>query len=64
MAIACFDFMAYASTCPGIVRARVGTGHPGDRILRPLKLFSDDLGWRVRKGAWVDFCAPDPARSA
>ncbi len=64
MAIAGFDFIAYASTCPGIVRARVGTGHPGDRVLRPLKRFSEGLGWCVRKGAWVDFCAPEPARSA
>lgn len=64
MAIACFDFMAYASTCPGIVRARLGAGHPGDRILRPLKRYSEGLGWHVRKGAWVDFCAPEPARSA
>jgi hypothetical protein len=55
MAIACFDFIAYASACPGIVRARIGTGHPADRLLAPLKPVSAKLGWRVRKGAWVDF---------
>lgn len=60
MAIAFFDFVAHASTCPGIVKARVGAGHPGDRILRPLKLFSEKLGWRVSKGAWVDFCVRNP----
>jgi hypothetical protein len=59
MAMAFFDFVAYASMCPGIMRARVGAGRPGDRILRPLKRFSENLGWLVRKGAWVDFCTPD-----
>lgn len=61
--IACFDFMAYASACPGIARARFGTGEPGDRLLRPLKRFSAGLGWRVRRGAWVEFGASDPKRT-
>jgi hypothetical protein len=55
MAIACFDFIAYASACPGIVRARIGTGHPAARLLLPLKPISANLGWRMREGAWVDF---------
>jgi hypothetical protein len=63
MAIGCFDFMAYASARPGIVRARFGTGHPGDRLLRPLKRFSASLGWQVRTGAWVEFSASDPNRT-
>ena len=53
--IACLDFMAYASSCPGVVRARFGTGDPGDRLLVPLQQHSARLGWRVRRGAWVDF---------
>jgi hypothetical protein len=60
MAVGCFDFMAYASARPGIVRARFGTGHPGDRLLRPLKKFSAGLGWQVREGAWVEFSLSDP----
>jgi hypothetical protein len=63
MATACFDFMAYASARPGIVRARFGTGQWGDRLLRPLKQFSADLGWRLRKGAWVEFSASDRKRT-
>jgi hypothetical protein len=63
MAIGCLDFMAYASARPGIVRARFGTGHPGDRLLRPLKQFSARLGWQVRTGGWVEFSASDPERS-
>jgi hypothetical protein len=55
MAIACFDFIAYASACPGITRARIGTGHPADRLLLPLKPISANLGWRMRQGGWVDF---------
>jgi RimJ/RimL family protein N-acetyltransferase len=63
MPIVCFDFMAYASARPGIVRARFGTGHPWDRLLRRLKQFSADLGWRVREGGWVEFSASDPERT-
>jgi len=63
MVTACFDFMAYASAQPGIVRARFGTGHPGDRLLRRLKQFSAGLGWQVRRGAWVEFSASDPERA-
>ena len=55
MAIACFDFIAYASACPGITRARIGTGHPADRLLLPLKPISANLGWHMRQGGWVDF---------
>jgi hypothetical protein len=62
MVIGCFDFMAYASARPGIVRARFGTGQPGDRLLRRLKPFSAGLGWQVRAGAWVEFSASDPKR--
>jgi hypothetical protein len=53
--LACFDFVAYASACEGIVRARFGTGNPGDQLLEPLTRLGDELGWRVRKGAWVGF---------
>ena len=60
MTIACFDFIAYASACPGIKRARIGTGHPGDRLLLPLMPVSVKLGWRMRKGAWVDFSQGEP----
>lgn len=60
MAIACFDFIAYASACPGITRARIGTGHPADRLLLPLKPFTAKLGWRMRRGAWVDFQQDEP----
>jgi hypothetical protein len=63
MVISCFDFMAYASALPGVVRARFGTGQPGDRFLEPLKPFSADLGWRVPGGAWVEFSASDPERT-
>ena len=62
MATTCFDFVAYASACPGIVRSRFGTGQWADRLLRPLKRSSAGLGWRVRNGGWVEFSAGAPKR--
>ena len=64
MTVACFDFVSYASACQGIVGARIGTGHPGDRLLRPLKRCSAGLGWQVRRGGWVDFSANGPKRAS
>lgn len=55
MQVSCFDFLAYASSQSGIERARIGTGHPADRLLSPLRTVSSGLGWRVRSGGWVDF---------
>jgi RimJ/RimL family protein N-acetyltransferase len=60
MATACFDLMAYASACQGVVRARFGTGPWSDRLMRPLKQCSAGLGWRVRRGGWVEFSANEP----
>lgn len=62
MTIACFDFMSYASACQGIVEARFGTGHPGDRLLRPLKRCSAGLGGKCAGAAGL--ISPRTVRSA
>jgi hypothetical protein len=51
------DFLAYASQCAGVVRARVGTGeHPvTQRLLAPLRPHLPQLGWVVAADGWVDF---------
>ncbi len=51
------DFLAYASQCAGVVRARVGTGnHPvTHRLLAPLRPHLPKLGWVVAADGWVDF---------
>lgn len=54
MAVVGFDFLAYASAQPGIVRARVGSGG-ADRVFAPLRSISAGLHWRLRRGGWVDF---------
>jgi hypothetical protein len=65
IATAAMDFLAHAYQSHGVVRARVGTGsHPiTDHLLEPLKPVSDTLGWRIRKGGWIDFFAGDPERA-
>ena len=61
MALVGFDFIAYASAQPGIVRARLGTGsRAADRVLAPLVAVSAGLHWRVRRGGWVDFSQDEP----
>lgn len=51
------DFLAYASQCADVVRARVGTGdHPvTHRLLAPLTPHLPELGWDVSADGWVDF---------
>jgi len=51
------DFIAYASQCPDIERARIGAGDSllTYRLLAPLMPSLTELGWRTTGGGWVDF---------
>ena len=51
------DFIAYASQCPNIERARIGAGDSllTYRLLAPLMSSLPELGWRTTGGGWVDF---------
>jgi hypothetical protein len=64
--IALMDFVAHASQCPGIVRARVGGGHYPltTRVLTRLRRIADKLGWRLHDDGWVDFAARGASRAA
>jgi hypothetical protein len=66
MANAAMDFLAYASRSPGVLRARIGTGHAfAARLLSPLMPLCGQLGWHLRDGGWVDFTAAraEPVRN-
>jgi hypothetical protein len=54
------DFVTYASTCPGIVRARVGraTNNVTQRFRTRLKAHERELGWTVEADGWVRFTPP------
>ena len=55
--ISSLDFLAYASQCGGIARARVGGGHfpITTRVLTRLRHIAGGLGWRLHDDGWVDF---------
>ena len=59
--IAVMDFLAHASQCPDIVRARAGGGHYPitTLVLARLRRVADRLGWRLRDDGWVDFSTRD-----
>jgi len=59
--IALMDFLAHASQCPDVVRARVGGGHYPftTLVLRRLRRIADKLEWRLHDDGWVDFAARD-----
>lgn len=50
-----FDFVAFASEQPGIVKARIGTGRNNTtrRFLERLKASEAQFGWRVEMDGWV-----------
>ena len=54
------DFVTYASTCPGIVRARVGRGtnNVTQRFRTRLKAHERELGWTVEADGFVRFVPP------
>lgn len=71
--VAVMDFLAHASQCPDIVRARAGGGHYPitTLVLTRLRRVADRLGWRLHDDGWIDFstqdsdgAAGDPAPSA
>jgi hypothetical protein len=55
------DFLAHASQCPGIVRARAGGGHYPitTLVLTRLRRVADRVGWRLRDDGWIDFSTRD-----
>ena len=59
--VAVMDFLAHASQCPGIVRARAGGGHYPitTLVLTRLRRVADTLGWRLSDDGWVDFSTRD-----
>jgi hypothetical protein len=54
------DFLAHASQCPDIVRARAGGGHYPitTLVLTRLRRVANKLGWRLHDDGWVDFSSP------
>jgi RimJ/RimL family protein N-acetyltransferase len=61
-----FDYVAYASQVPGIVRVRVGRGQNNTtrRFLQRLRKYEDQLAWRVDDDGWVTFHEPAQATRA
>ena len=59
--IAVMDFLAHASQCRDIVRARAGGGHYPitTLVLTRLRRVANKLGWRLHDDGWVDFSSPD-----
>jgi len=59
--IAVMDFLALASQCRDIVRARAGGGHYPitTLVLTRLRRVANKLGWRLHDDGWVDFSSPD-----
>jgi hypothetical protein len=53
------DYVAYAASIPGVVKARVGTGQNNvtRRLLARLKKQERRLGWHVTPDGWVGFHA-------
>ena len=58
------DYVAYASSTAGIVKARIGTGQNNvtRRLLERLQKHADQLGWNVSADGWVTFPQSSPDR--
>jgi hypothetical protein len=65
IATAALDFVAHASQCGDVTRARIGSGHRlTERLVRPLHQAAGRLGWQIHSGGWIDFSAAEPPASA